>query len=111
MPRFVILEHDWPVRHWDLMLEAAGALRTWRLDAPLIAGADIRAQSIGDHRLHYLDYEGPIGGNRGFVSRWDAGSFDWQRDDREIAAVRLAGTRCQGILEINRTTGTARLKN
>ena len=34
MPRFVILEHDHPVVHWDLMLEAGEALRTWRLAAP-----------------------------------------------------------------------------
>ena len=34
MPRFVILEHDYPELHWDLMLETAGALRTWRLLRP-----------------------------------------------------------------------------
>ena len=29
--RFVILTHDHPFLHWDLMLEADGVLRTWRL--------------------------------------------------------------------------------
>ena len=28
MPRFVILEHDYPQRHWDLMLEGDGVLAT-----------------------------------------------------------------------------------
>ena len=27
MPRYVILEHDHPVLHWDLMLEAGGVLQ------------------------------------------------------------------------------------
>src|SRR5437879_2020084 len=39
MRRFVILEHDHPQLHWDLMLEAGPALRTWRLSAPLAAGS------------------------------------------------------------------------
>src|SRR2546429_613448 len=34
MPRFVILEHDHPELHWDLMLEAGPVLRTWPLAAP-----------------------------------------------------------------------------
>ena len=25
MPRFVILEHDWPTRHWDFFLESGDA--------------------------------------------------------------------------------------
>jgi hypothetical protein len=108
LPRFVILEHDWPVRHWDLMLEAGESLRTWRLAAPLTAEAQIAAQAIGDHRLHYLDYEGPVSGNRGSVSRWDSGTFDWQRDDSAVLAVRLAGARCRGLLEIDLGAGTAR---
>src|SRR5206468_490246 len=59
MPRFVILEHDHPTRHWDLMLEARGVLRTWRLSAPPKAGVAIAATASFDHRAIYLDYEGP----------------------------------------------------
>jgi DNA polymerase Ligase (LigD) len=109
VPRFVIVEHDWPHQHWDLMLEAGGVLRTWRLAAPLSVGVEVAALAIGDHRLQYLDYEGPVSGNRGSVVRWDSGEFDWRRDDHELVAIRMTGTRCRGILEIKSLDGTARL--
>jgi hypothetical protein len=76
MPRFVILEHDHPELHWDLMLESGATLRTWRLLQPLRApGETISAVALSDHRLHYLDYEGPVSGGRGTVKRWDAGEY------------------------------------
>ncbi|HEV8059642.1 MAG TPA: DNA polymerase ligase N-terminal domain-containing protein [Gemmataceae bacterium] len=109
MPRFVILEHDWPLLHWDLMLEAGAVLRTWRLAEPLTADVEIAVTAIGNHRLHYLDYEGPVSGNRGSVVRRDSGTFDWQSDDGEVVAVRLAGARCRGLLEIQCEKGIARL--
>jgi hypothetical protein len=77
MPRFVILEHDRPELHWDLMLESGSALRTWRLAAPpQTPGERIAATALPDHRLHYLDYEGPVSGNRGTVKRWDTGHYE-----------------------------------
>jgi len=75
MPRYVILEHDHPRRHWDLMLEAGEALLTWRLEAWPKDGVRIRAEPIGDHRTAYLDYEGPVSGNRGRVQRRDEGVY------------------------------------
>src|SRR5205807_395991 len=44
MPRFVILEHDHPELHWDLMLEAGPVLRTWRLAAPPQPGRAVAAR-------------------------------------------------------------------
>ena len=77
MPRFVILEHDHPRLHWDLMLEHEGALRTWRLaSAPTRPGDVIDAEALGDHRLAYLDYEGAVSGERGTVTRWDGGDYE-----------------------------------
>ena len=108
MPRFVILEHDWPERHWDLMLEAETSLRTWRLGAPLVPGADVAAESIGDHRLLYLDYEGPVSGNRGCVKRWDWGEFDW-RTRADPVVVVLSGNICKGTLEIRQEAQLAHL--
>lgn len=96
MPRFVILEHDWPERHWDLMLEAGDVLRTWRLASPPEPGQSVSATAIGDHRPHYLDYEGPVSGNRGTVKRWDAGVCTWLTDAEGCVSVRLDGTRCCG---------------
>ncbi|MCS7047501.1 MAG: hypothetical protein NZO58_14185, partial [Gemmataceae bacterium] len=74
MPRYVILEHDHPALHWDFMLERGDVLRTWRLPAPPSIGK-IAAQALADHRRAYLDYEGPVSGNRGTVRRWDAGTY------------------------------------
>ncbi len=44
-----------------------------------------------DHRSSYLDYEGPVSGNRGAVSRWDAGTFQWERNTAREIVVRLDG--------------------
>jgi hypothetical protein len=75
--RYVLLRHDHPSLHWDLLLEAAehAPCPTWRLPAPLPAGQAILAVRLPDHRPHYLTYEGPISGNRGTVQRERSGHF------------------------------------
>src|SRR5581483_7197270 len=93
MPRYVILEHDHPERHWDFMLEAGEILRTWRLSSPPAPGQTVVAEASFDHRRHYLDYEGPVSGGRGRVTRWDAGTFTWQADEPEQVVVVLQGNR------------------
>jgi hypothetical protein len=96
MPRYVILEHDHPVLHWDFMLEAGDVLRTWRLAEPPRLGQAVPAVASFAHRRMYLDYEGPVSGNRGQVKRWDAGRFTWETDSPERVVVCLAGERLQG---------------
>jgi hypothetical protein len=103
MPRFAILAHDHPAPHWDLFLEAGPVLRSWRLLAPLPAAGPVAAEPAADHRLNYLDYEGPVSGGRGTVARVDAGSFTWAADEADRLAVRLAGDRFVGTLTIRRT--------
>jgi hypothetical protein len=73
--RFVVLEHDHPHRHWDFMLEADGVLRTWRLETPPADGLVVTAERIADHRLAYLDHDGPVSGNRGVARPWDKGEY------------------------------------
>jgi hypothetical protein len=102
MPRFVILEHDHPCIHWDLMLEAQDVLRTWRLAAPPSNDVPIGAEASFDHRLLYLDYEGPVSGGRGRVVRWEWGKFDWLTEDCKGFTVRLIGQRLQGVLYLER---------
>jgi hypothetical protein len=102
MPRFVILEHDHPHLHWDLMLEAGAVLRSWRLAAPPHSGAALVAVRVPDHRLAYLDYEGPVSGGRGRVVRWTKGTFDWQVQSDDRFSVRLHGERLRGILRLER---------
>ena len=76
MHHFVVLEHDYPELHWDFMLEHEGILKTWRLEQfPPFAGQKVTAQAIADHRLFYLNYEGPVSGNRGQVVRRDEGTY------------------------------------
>jgi hypothetical protein len=96
MPRYVILDHDHPHQHWDFMLEDGTVLRTWRLATLPHDGGSTPATPLGNHRLLYLDYEGPVSGNRGRVVRWDAGTFTWLRDDRDHIEIYLEGTQLRG---------------
>jgi len=105
MPRFVILEHDYPTRHWDLMLESGPVLRTWRLSTPPEAGRSIEAEASFDHRPVYLDYEGPVSGDRGVVKRWDTGTFSWESDTPDRVAVQLTGRRIAGRVVLLRDGG------
>ncbi|MCS7159009.1 MAG: DNA polymerase ligase N-terminal domain-containing protein [Gemmatales bacterium] len=73
--RFVLLHHDWPYPHYDLMLEWQGVLKTWRTPEIPKPGRILTIEAIGDHRLAYLDYEGPVSGNRGTVRRVDNGTY------------------------------------
>ena len=100
MPRFVILEHDWPARHWDLLLEAGPVLRAWRLLAEPGPGVAVPAEANADHRLLYLDYEGPVPVGRGRVSRWDAGTFEWLADEPEGVVVDLRGAKLAGAFAV-----------
>jgi len=95
MPRFVILEHDHPHLHWDLMLEQEGVLRTWRLAAPP-GQPQTAAEPLVDHRLDYLGYEGPVSGNRGTVRRWDEGSYDVEEERPGWLLLWFEGRRLQG---------------
>lgn len=98
MPRFAILEHDWPTRHWDLLLEDGDVLLAWRLLAEPRIGT-VPAEPNADHRTVYLDYEGEIAGNRGTVTRWDAGTFEWIERPTEA---RMMGTKIVGRLRLMR---------
>jgi hypothetical protein len=96
MPRYVILEHDHPTLHWDLMLESGEVLRTWRLAARPRPATLVTATALLDHRRLYLDYEGPVSGNRGHVVRWDHGTFTWQKTESDYLIVKLNGVRLRG---------------
>ena len=98
--RFVILTHDHPFPHWDFLLEQAQGLRTWRLHEAPDSGAgsssDIVAEPLPDHRTEYLDYEGPVSGNRGHVQRWDSGEYTLVEESQERVHLRLDGQRLHG---------------
>jgi hypothetical protein len=96
VPRFVILTHDWPALHWDFLVEVGDALRAWRLLSEPAAEVDIPAEPNSLHRLLYLDYEGPVSGDRGSVSRWDAGTCSWIADEPNRVGLELRGSKLIG---------------
>ncbi|WP_165066208.1 DNA polymerase ligase N-terminal domain-containing protein [Paludisphaera rhizosphaerae] len=98
--RFVLLEHQWIGVHWDFMLERDGVLKTWALDAPPAPGPEREARHLPDHRTAYLEYEGPVSQNRGWVRRIDEGvytSIEWGED---LVHVRLEGRQLVGELRL-----------
>jgi hypothetical protein len=99
MPRFVILRHEIPQGvHFDLMLEEGDVLKTWSLPEPPQPGKEIECQSLADHRLAYLDYEGPISGGRGSVTRWDYGGYAVERQSDREWVLRLTGEQFTGTI-------------
>ena len=100
MPRFALLEHDHPTLHWDLMLEVGEVLWTWRLDAVPRPSTVCRAIRIADHRRLYLDYEGPVSGDRGVVRRIAGGEFAWVENSPGRIAIRLEGDGLAGRLSL-----------
>jgi len=100
MPRYSILEHDWPERHWDLFLECDGVLKAWRLLAEPGPGRTVPAERAPDHRLLYLDYEGEVSGGRGRVRRWDGGEYRGQIEELP-ARLELRGERIRGSISFN----------
>lgn len=102
MPGFVILEHRWDGVHWDFMLEREGVLKTWTVPEPIRPGIDSPARQLTDHRLVYLDYEGPISGGRGTVCRIARGDYDEMVWDNDEIRVRLNGTQLKGEVWLRR---------
>ncbi len=112
MPRYVILEHTGtasykPGRHWDLMLEMEGRLRTWELAATPSPCVPVVALSLPDHRLDYLTYEGPISNQRGTVRRWDSGEFEILSETETEIQFNVDGQQLQGRLFLCRDTPDA----
>ncbi len=84
MSRFVVLRHQPGPRsmrgsevHFDWMFEQGDGLATWATEpvrVPFPRTIQIAAQRLVDHRQSYLDYEGPVSGQRGTVQRVLAGN-------------------------------------
>jgi hypothetical protein len=118
MPRFALLEHagapDDPAgRHFDFLLEAGAACRTWRLlDVPQPGGPPVAALELPPHRLAWLDHvAGEVSGGRGFATRVDAGTYELVSGDAaEVASVTscvvaVAGATVRGRLRLEAVAG------
>lgn len=105
MPRYVILHHKTPSgfakpSHFDLMLEDGDVLKTFTLwQFPSVAEV-AQAEPDFDHRLAYLDYEGPVSRNRGEVTQADTGTFTWIVRESDRLEVELTGKHLQGTLRV-----------
>lgn len=102
--RFAVLRHETAGGvHWDLMLESNGVLLTWSVP-PLFEGMPDRAipsfespaVRLPDHRMVYLDFEGPVSRNRGEVRRIDAGTYE----PKERSRFQLRGNLFFGTISI-----------
>ena len=60
MPRYAILEHDHPTRHWDFLLEERRRVADLATVGAAGSGRRLDAVKMFDHRRLYLDYEGPV---------------------------------------------------
>ncbi|WP_072022240.1 DNA polymerase ligase N-terminal domain-containing protein [Zavarzinella formosa] len=103
MPRFALLLHDHPETHWDFLLETPEALRAWRLSRRPSLNEIILAEPLPDHRKLYLEYEGPISGNRGNVIREDGGEFQWMSETPDGVHVAISGSWLIGETTILKT--------
>ena len=90
--RYVILHHTgFGEPHYDLMFEteAGSELKTFRLPHWPIRQATA-IESLKDHRRAYLEYEGPISGNRGEVRRVATGTMQIESFARGWTLVELS---------------------
>ncbi|MDR0327404.1 MAG: hypothetical protein LBI05_03810 [Planctomycetaceae bacterium] len=109
MNRFVVLHHQSASGdHWDVMLETDSALTTWSIPPQCPPGISFTctATPLPDHRKHYLDYEGEVTGNRGVVSRVDAGNYEQLSPESFI----LHGTQFKGELTLENERMTFKSK-
>ena len=110
MPHYVILQHETAGGvHFDFMLEMGGTLKTWSISQPPLKGVEMDAESLPDHRLAYLDYEGPISGGRGSVTRWDRGTYEVECQSETELIVRLSGEKLVGRASLRHSSAAQNL--
>lgn len=106
------------------MLEAEAVLRTWALEqlprgwdaarsrtaarygacAATSAATTVVARRLTDHRIGYLEEEGPLSGGRGEVLRIDAGTYQTVTRDSQSWQVVLSGQVVRGQVTLGLST-------
>ena len=110
MKRFVLLLHKVPQdfgrgTHFDLMLESEVGLMTWAIERIPRPAETIEAMKLPDHRVEYLDYEGPVSKNRGVVTRVDSGRFEYLQATSDRIDVAMFGTKLTGRASLRQVCG------
>jgi hypothetical protein len=87
------------------MLQTGNKLATWRLESlpSHQSAASIAAQRIGDHRIDYLTYEGPLTRDRGHVRRVDEGTCRILECSNTRWVVEFAGQALRGTWLLERS--------
>ena len=97
--KFVIQEHSCQAEvHWDLMLEQADVLETYRLDkGPVqLLAETVNAEKIFDHPKKFLTYQGPVNKGAGRVEIVDAGRYKITNDQNDKIELSLDGRILKG---------------
>jgi hypothetical protein len=105
--RFVVLRHTLRTgSHFDLMIENADRLATWKFENfPGESNADPQpAIRLAEHRPHYLEYEGPVSNDRGDVIRQDSGGCRARVLTEDHWTVEFFGARLTGRYELRRAS-------
>jgi DNA ligase D-like protein (predicted 3'-phosphoesterase) len=107
---FVVQEHAATAHHFDLRLEAGGAMRSWAVPkGPSLDPAVKRlAMEVADHSISHNDFEGVT--EKGGVIVWDRGRYEqggrvaWPEAlDRGHAVFVLHGEKLRGGFALQRT--------
>ena len=90
--------------HYDLMVDTGAALTTWKCPVPPESAREspLVCRQIGDHRRLYLDYEGPISGDRGEVCRHDRGRCAVLEGSPDAWQIEFEGGKLKGPYELSR---------
>jgi hypothetical protein len=80
--RYVVLLHNCPdgTAHYDLMLEEAQHLATYRLSALPAEDSPVTLDRIHNHEMRFLSYEGAVNAGKGSVVRIEAGFYSREAD-------------------------------
>lgn len=104
------------ISHWDLLLEQPTGFGEKLLafaapTPPEEWGHTVVVEQLPEHRLVYLDYQGPVSGNRGSVSRVLDGTIQWQECSATslIAAVQSPGIRADTV-KVHMKQGELRIR-
>lgn len=102
--RFVVHFHSHQKNHYDLMIEKNESLITWQIEEKdlidILNGKIINVKKIQDHRKVYLDYEGPITCDRGYVEIFDTGEYEEIEWNNLNIILNFFGKKITGKLQI-----------
>lgn len=109
--RFSIAKHEMPANssrhsHFDLFLESQGTLMTWELSSLLTSQNKQVVRRLANHRLLYLDFQGPLSNDRGTVKLIDSGSLEWVTLESERLIARINGQALAGLLTLTSDTSS-----